>query len=404
MAVSAITITNPVAVSGLIGFISISWSYTTPPGQGCLGYMIPDAYEVFVGTTNVFGSATKVATVDVPFYSHPVTGSSQTRFVWVRAVDVYGNTGIETAFGSATTAAAPASASDVAAIQVDYNAKITAESSARIAADGATATSLNGVSVTATDAQTKANLGTASGLIGFQATAAPTGFTAAFQLMAKVASAGVLRVAGIAADVTSSLARLRLIADEIVVQDSGGTIFPLFDTAGKVLTARIGKIIAGMLDVGTINASNIFVDNVVITSKVGARGVLGSSQITDVDVRSSGDVALSSTFNANIASHVVSVSGGPIVMIEFSCTQSRPGSDASNNGNYTIAIYRDGLGPIAARTYFYDDNFVPGTIFVKEIDAPGDGSHTYTVKATVTSGLGILSLQGLKTEISQFKR
>ncbi len=136
---SAITITGLVATSGIVGEVPLNWSYTTPPGQGCLSYMIPVSFEIYRGTTTSFAAGTTVLRATAPTAAYSDKGvDTTTRYYWIVAVDPNGNRSAPVgpveryggAGGGATTA-------DLAAAVVDYTAKIAHEESERESADGA---------------------------------------------------------------------------------------------------------------------------------------------------------------------------------------------------------------------------------------------------------------------------
>ncbi len=218
---------------------------------------------------------------------------------------------------------------------------------------------------------------------------------------------GTQRQAGLAFDVSGSTARARLIGNQVVLQDNSGNIFPLFTSDGKVLTARMDKIIAGMLDVGTVNATNIIANNIIQTGQV------QSNQITAINIGSNGDAAIgTTTSDLTIGDTSISVAGGPIIYCQFLAYQRLPGADSSNFGDYVLSMYvtpprpAARMGPIASINPSYDDSYSQAPIFAGAYAATVDGTYRFTVTITAhpTGGLTSFAMTAIKMLTVQYKR
>ena len=95
---SAIVVTGLTAKSGIVSAVPLSWSYTTPPGQGCLSYMIPTGFEIYRGTTNSFAAASTVLIGTSPVAAYTDTSPLATAaWYFVVAIDPSGYRGVPSA-------------------------------------------------------------------------------------------------------------------------------------------------------------------------------------------------------------------------------------------------------------------------------------------------------------------
>lgn len=91
---SDITITSLTAV-GNLGSISVTVLAQSPAMMSCLSYMLPTSVDIYSATTNNWGAAALVGTVNsaVGVFIHPVTGDGVTRYYWAIPRDNDGNAG-----------------------------------------------------------------------------------------------------------------------------------------------------------------------------------------------------------------------------------------------------------------------------------------------------------------------
>lgn len=119
----------------------------------------------------------------------------------------------------------------VAALQVTFdeqNALVTDQLVALSNADTAQATA-----ITAVEAQ--ANQISASGLIKFEAIAAPAGATARFSMYLRASEADTWKETGIFADITGGVGRIFLKADKIAMGDATTGVIPFVYSGGKIV-------------------------------------------------------------------------------------------------------------------------------------------------------------------------
>lgn len=149
----------------------------------------------------------------------------------------------------------------------------------------------------------------------------------------------------------------------------------------------------GKLAAGSIWVSTLFVDEVIITSKVGAGQMTGGVSATQPADAPMNTAAVSANMNVAYGS----------ARISFIASQSRPTSGSGNFGNYLLRILRNGT-PIKVLSIYYDDNFA-GVVGIVAIDSPGVGVHTYTIDTQLVSGTGNLHIvAGGELVVENFKR
>lgn len=96
------------------------------------------------------------------------------------------------------------------------------------------------------------------------------------------------------------------------------------------------------------------------------------------------------TANTVVTSSAVTYDGSTPIIIEFWCNNARPRADAS--GNMTLWLYEDGssigqIGFISA----YEAGAVNQILYGRRRITPTAGSHTYSIRASVSAGTGLVA-------------
>lgn len=230
---------------------------------------------------------------------------------------------------------------------------------------------ISGVGTAITGIQALINGVTADATFRAQAGYTPgAGYTARIGLEARISTSATYRSAGIFIDVTAATARVVLTADQVAIF-AGGTIAALFDAGtAYIATARIRNLDSDNIRTKSLNADTVLIDGTLITDIIAANAV---NRISSATLGSQITLAVTWT---NIISVVASaaIAGSRMVIHVFVKTL---GLDTGGFG-LRIRLLRNGT-----QIFRYDDittapNDYDGCFI--HIDAPGAGSHTYTVQ------------------------
>lgn len=239
---SSTEVTSLTAVGG-VGYISLSANWGAPAGMQCLAYMQPEVIEFWAATSNNRGSASKIGEAASGQFIHAnITGN---RWYWARVRDAEGNTSENWYPASATGGIAGATnLNPVQPSLTQLQTNISTVQQESINGDNALAGQITTVSVTANNAQDASQNATAQSRFRMNATGGPSGWTASFAMEARVSTSATYRFAGIYIDATSTQSRLRLVADQTVIQGSSGAAIAMFESNGQIQNAVIPNLVS----------------------------------------------------------------------------------------------------------------------------------------------------------------
>jgi hypothetical protein len=267
-----------------------------------------------------------------------------------------------------------ASITSLAADVGDVSAALVTEQTTRATADSALATDITGV-------EAIANLGSASGLVKLEATAAPGGVTARFGTYLRATTGGGFNAqAAEYLEIVGGTTRKVIAADQTVIADSGGNILSLFNAGGQTINnARITNLTAANIAAGAITADKIAA-GAISASKIAA-GTITANEIVAAGISRLYAVA-SGVFQQNTTtgwqaygnSFVVTVpaNAGLLIQVSLTGTFGNP-----NTGNCQFAIFQDGAQISAIGRLSPAVSGAASSGHMHVILYPAAGNHTY---------------------------
>lgn len=391
MPTSAIVITGLTAVGG-VGQVVLTWSYTTPPGQGCLSYMIPAAFKVYEGTSPGFtpGPGNLIATVPTSAYVRLGLNNTQTRHYKVAAVDPYGFDGVASAAASATPLAV--SSADIP------DGSITKPK----LATGAVSKDKFEVGITPVEIFTSLPStgnyeGRTGNFLGKLYRYTGSGWTAA---VPAVDVQGQITSTQIADDAitTPKIATNAITANEMAANSVtfGKVAADAIDTnairaaaisSGKIATAAI---VAGKIDVGAINVSSLIVDGVVITGKIATQAVTRGNTVTNP-----GSAIFSLTATNYVDLKIDGIPAGSAVNLNACIVVGWTFADSASFGDVDFWIQRgsptEGLGTVIGtkKRVKVDDSWSTTVSWPCTDNSPVSGQSYYLLAKAIDSGATI---------------
>lgn len=184
-----------------------------------------------------------------------------------------------------------------------------------------------------------------------------------------------------------------------VLKAIGDLISAITIEDGEVTADKIGaeQITAGKLAAGSINVTTLFVDEIIITSKV------APNAITDVSIGQ--QVGSGAPDGATLVSAIVPVTStsNTGVILTFTAVQGLPVVNAANFGSWQMSLQRNGVTIDSTGAIYYDDNFA-NLIAVQFVDETPGTNPTYSIIASTLSGPGDFSISDGVLNGALFKR
>jgi hypothetical protein len=285
----------------------------------------------------------------------------------------------------------------------DVSAALVTEQTARATADSALAADITGV-------EALSNLGSASGLVKLEATAAPGGVTARFGTYLRATTgSGFNAQAAEYLEIVGGNTRKVIAADQTVIADSGGNILSLFNAGGQTINnARITNLTATNIAAGAITTDKLAAG--AITADKIAAGAINASKISAGTITANEIVAagISQLYSTGWDGTVTSSSGSYQPVGNFLTVSVPAGAGvlfvASINGgpasNFALELMlaRNGAQVTPGRfiaPIVVAGSYRIGSLSLPVVEYPPEGFWTYQVYYRADSGGGNVTVRSV---------